>query len=35
LGKDAFTWQSVDRAADGEEKPDTDLIKVTRVKAER
>ena len=35
LGKDAFTWQSVDRSADGEEKPDTDLVKVTRVKTDR
>jgi uncharacterized protein (TIGR02246 family) len=34
-GKDAFTWQSVDRSADGEEKPDTDPVKVTRVKADR
>jgi uncharacterized protein (TIGR02246 family) len=35
LGKDAFTWQSVDRTVAGVEVPDTAPIKVTRVKAGR
>jgi hypothetical protein len=32
LGKDAFTWQSVDRKLDGEEVPNIAPVKVTRVK---
>jgi uncharacterized protein (TIGR02246 family) len=32
LGKDAFTWQSVERKAAGSELPDTPPVKVTRVK---
>jgi uncharacterized protein (TIGR02246 family) len=31
-GRDAFTWQSVDRTVDGEEVPDLPPVKVTRVK---
>jgi uncharacterized protein (TIGR02246 family) len=32
LGKDSFTWQSVNRTVDGEDQPDIPPIKVTRVK---
>jgi uncharacterized protein (TIGR02246 family) len=32
LSDDAFTWQSVNRAEDGEELPDLPPVKVTRVK---
>jgi uncharacterized protein (TIGR02246 family) len=32
LDKDSFTWQSVNREADGEDLPDLPPIKVTRVK---
>jgi uncharacterized protein (TIGR02246 family) len=35
LGKDAFTWQSVERTAVGTALPDTVPLKVTRVKADR
>jgi uncharacterized protein (TIGR02246 family) len=35
LGKDAFTWQSVERTAAGSALPDTPPVKVTRVKADR
>jgi uncharacterized protein (TIGR02246 family) len=31
LGKDAFTWQSIERTAAGSELPDTPPLKVTRV----
>jgi uncharacterized protein (TIGR02246 family) len=34
LGKDAFTWQSVERTAAGAELPGTPPVRVTRVKAE-
>ena len=33
LGKDAFTWQSLDRTAAGSALPDQPPVKVTRVKA--
>jgi len=32
LGKDAFSWQSVDRTIDGDEVPNIPPVKVTRVK---
>ena len=32
LDRDSFTWQSIDRTADGEDLPDTAPLKVTRVK---
>jgi uncharacterized protein (TIGR02246 family) len=35
VGKDAFTWQSVDRAADGNPLPDVPPLKVTRVKKDK
>jgi uncharacterized protein (TIGR02246 family) len=35
LGKDAFTWQSVERTAAGSELPDTPPLKVTRVKGDK
>ncbi len=35
LGKDAFTWQSVDQTVAGSPLPDTPPLKVTRVKAEK
>jgi uncharacterized protein (TIGR02246 family) len=34
LGKDAFTWQSVERTAAGSELPGTPPVRVTRVKTE-
>jgi uncharacterized protein (TIGR02246 family) len=34
LGKDAFTWQSVERTAAGSQLPGTPPVRVTRVKAE-
>jgi hypothetical protein len=33
VGKDAFTWQSVERTASGSPLPDTPPVKVSRVKA--
>ena len=33
LGKDAFTWQSVDRTAAGTALPNTPPVRVTRVQA--
>ncbi|HKI37617.1 MAG TPA: SgcJ/EcaC family oxidoreductase [Gemmataceae bacterium] len=35
LGKDAFTWQSIERTAGGVSLPETPPIKVTRVKTEK
>ncbi len=35
LGKDAFTWQSVERKAAGSELPDLPPVKVTRVRGEK
>jgi hypothetical protein len=35
LGKDAFTWQSLERTAAGSPLPDTPPVKVTRVQAEK
>jgi uncharacterized protein (TIGR02246 family) len=35
LGKDAFTWQSIERTAAGSALPDTPPVKVTRVKGDR
>lgn len=35
LGKDAFTWQSIERTAAGSELPGTPPLRVTRVKAEK
>jgi hypothetical protein len=32
LGKNTFSWQSVDRTIDGEEVPNVPPVKVTRVK---
>src|SRR5262249_1312906 len=35
LGKDAFTWQSIERPAGGAPLPDTPPLRVTRVKGDR
>jgi len=32
IGKDAFSWQSVDRTINGDEVPNIPPVKVTRVK---